>query len=297
MALTEILAAQNMIALGSLKPQTEAVMELQAQLSRIGLLDPPADGLFGPVTEWALEAFCARFGAPVDGTLSAGSWDALRNAGDDEHFPLNLGADLASRLVRSVQAKGWWLNRHPDAMSILYVEGTDVSGAPNANEPNRFNDARFILGFAEGGRPELRGAWEGTTEPGRYWTIAPKDPRGAARIAFGQYKAWTVGTHHRGSPSAHEALVQAAPIKVYRDLARHYVREGQPYEGMFAINQHWGYDLPVGNLGNSSAGCLVGRTKWGHTQFMSLVKSDPRFHGNSGYRFMTAVMPAAWLLG
>ncbi|NJP21759.1 MAG: hypothetical protein HC763_25245, partial [Hydrococcus sp. CRU_1_1] len=36
----------------------------------------------------------------------------------------------------------------------------------------------------------------------------------------------------------------------------------------------WGYDLPVGNIGSSSAGCLVGRTRKGHREFMSLVKSD-----------------------
>src|SRR5690348_11177288 len=32
--------------------------EVQTQLGRLGLLDPPADGDFGPVTTWAWGQFC-----------------------------------------------------------------------------------------------------------------------------------------------------------------------------------------------------------------------------------------------
>ena len=44
---------------------------------------------------------------------------------------------------------------------------------------------------------------------------------------------------------------------------------------------------------NASAGCLVGRTKAGHREFMAVVKEDARFQVSRGYRFMTAVLPAA----
>jgi len=116
------------------------------------------------------------------------------------------------------------------------------------------------------------------------------NPLGAARIAFGQYKSWTVGVHHPGQRGAHEALVQAAPIDVYRDLNKDFKREGRVYTGMFGVNQHWGYDAPKNNLGNTSAGCLVGRTKAGHREFMALIKTDPRYSANHSYKFMTAVM-------
>ncbi|MFN8642654.1 MAG: hypothetical protein U0802_13755 [Candidatus Binatia bacterium] len=51
------------------------------------------------------------------------------------------------------------------------------------------------------------------------------DPEGAARIAFGQYKAWTVGLHHPGQPGEHEALVQVGTI-AYRDLSQDFSRNG-----------------------------------------------------------------------
>ncbi|HEY8509928.1 MAG TPA: hypothetical protein VIL32_16310, partial [Steroidobacteraceae bacterium] len=65
------------------------------------------------------------------------------------------------------------------------------------------------------------------------------------------------------------------------------------HEGLFGINQHWGYDLPRGDIGRASAGCLVGRTKAGHRAFMSIVKEDPRFVASHAYRFITTVIPAS----
>ncbi|NJK50945.1 hypothetical protein HC931_25055 [Candidatus Gracilibacteria bacterium] len=55
-------------------------------------------------------------------------------------------------------------------------------------------------------------------------------------------------------------------------------------------NLVWGYDLPVGNVGQASAGCLVGRTRKGHREFMSLVKSDRRYRENLSFVFPTAVI-------
>ena len=47
------------------------------------------------------------------------------------------------------------------------------------------------------------------------------------------------------------------------------------------------------DVGRASAGCLVGRTRAGHTAFMRYCKADPRYLANNGYRFMAAVMPVA----
>ena len=122
------------------------------------------------------------------------------------------------------------------------------------------------------------------------------NPLGAARIAFGQYKSWIVGVHHAGQRGAHEALIQVAPIDVYRDLNKDFKREGRVYTGLFGVNQHWGYDAPKNDLGNTSAGCLVGRTKPGHREFMALIKTDPRYSANHSYKFMTAVMAGSDVL-
>jgi hypothetical protein len=192
-----------------------------------------------------------------------------------------------------MQARSDWICRHPDCFNIVYVEGVNTDGKKNDNAPNQFNDVRFVLQIGAGGVPAIVKAWEGTTEPGRHFTVNPLDPKGAARIAFGQYKAWSVGTHHPGKAGAHEALVQVADITVFRDLNRDFKREGdKTFTGVFAINQHWGYDAPKNDLKTTSAGCLVGRSKDGHREFMKIVKSDPRYKANHGYRFMTSVFPA-----
>lgn len=180
-------------------------------------------------------------------------------------------------------------------MNILYVEGCNPDGTANDNAPNRFNDLRVVLTFGADGRPSAQ-AWEGTTEPGTYWTmhgVSDEAARlGAARIAFGQYKAWRTGQHH-----GHDALVQTGgEVTVFRDLNRDFKRTGdRTYTGYFGINQHWGYDYPVNDLGQSSAGCLVGRTRVGHRAFMQVVWSDPRFKANPHYTFMTGVLPRSAL--
>jgi hypothetical protein len=121
------------------------------------------------------------------------------------------------------------------------------------------------------------------------------NPMGAARIAFGQYTAWRAGTHHAGTPGAHAALVQVGRITVCRDLNRDFSRAGDRKDSgdSFGINQHWGYDLPRDDLGQSSAGCLVGRTRAGHREFMALVKSDPRYRADESFLFTATILPAS----
>jgi hypothetical protein len=117
------------------------------------------------------------------------------------------------------------------------------------------------------------------------------NPEGAARIKFGQYKAWQVGIHYGGGSDPHEALVQAAPITVYRDANRDNQRTGDKTDtGLFDIDQHWGFDLPYNNVYYASAGCLVGRTRDGHREFMSLIKQDRRYQLNKNYLFYTTII-------
>ncbi len=191
--------------------------------------------------------------------------------------------------------RGLWVCRHPGCVNIVYLEGMNPDGTLNPDRPNEFNDTRLLLKVDEGGNPSIAMAWEATTEPGKYYTeISPMDPNGAARIAFGQYKSWVVGFHMASRPSRHEALVQAEPVSVHRDKDRNYERAGDKlYTGVFGINQHWGYDMPKGDIGTSSAGCLVGRTREGHRDFMALVKADARHEASSGYRFMATILPGA----
>ncbi len=276
----------------------EFAAEVQGQLHVAGLLDWPPDSRFGPVSEWALQAFCKRTGLSLDSGFTREI--ARRLAGVSPAKPLYAidfsAADFAARIVMTMQRQTYWIAMHPECANIVYIEGCDPNGDPNGNVPNQFNDLRLIISISADGKPKIDGAWEATTEPGRYWTQHPMNPNGAARVAFGQFKAWSVGTHNAGKASAHEALVQVRSLNVFRDFNRDYQRAGDHTDsGIFGINQHWGYDRPKDDLSTSSAGCLVGRSRAGHRQFMTRVKEDPRYAANHSYRFITTIMPVAAL--
>src|SRR5262245_2110411 len=244
-------------------PPSETTHDMQARLIAQGLIDPPADGILGPLSRWAMS--------------------------EPPPAPLMPGSDLPGRIVRAMLARGHFVARHRDLLNIVYVEGMDPDGTANDNAPNRFNDLRCLVRIVDG-VPQLAGCWEATTEPSRHWTLDPMNPKGAARIAFGQYKAWALGRHRD-----HEALVQVADVTVCRDANRDFRRDGDARDtGLFGINQHWGYDLPRNDLGNSSAGCLVGRSTAGHREFMRLLKTDKRFLlSGGGYRFIATILPAS----
>lgn len=174
--------------------------------------------------------------------------------------------------------------------NIVYIEGMDIDGRLNLDLPNCFNDRRLVIQILDD-MPAIIGNWEGTTEPGQLYTDRPMNIGGAARIAFGQYRAWSVGMH--GSSSLHEALVQVAPVLVRRDLNKDGLRTGDRIAcGLFGLNQYCGYDLPSNNVANASAGCLVGRTRAGHQEFMQLVKRDLRYERDHSCIFTTTTVIA-----
>lgn len=196
--------------------------------------------------------------------------------------------DLADQIIKYMLAKNYKVFTGQRQYNIVYVEGMNIDGTLNPDPPNYFNDRRLIIQVLNG-KPAIIGNWEATTEPGSHYTNRPMNPKGAARIAFGQYTAWCVGMH--GSSDRHEALVQVAPIKVHRDFNKDGFRSGDRIDtGFFGINQHWGYDLPINNIANASAGCLVGRTTAGHREFMQLVKRDIRYQANRSYLFTTTII-------
>ena len=173
--------------------------------------------------------------------------------------------------------------------NIVYIEGMNANGTLNSDAPNCFNDRRLVMQVISG-VPQIIGNWEATTEPGSHYTYKPMNPGGAARIKFGQYTAWRVGMH--GTSDRHEALVQVAPVSVHRDFNKDFKRTGDRIDtGLFGINQHWGYDAAINNVGNTSAGCFVGRSRGGHREFMNFVKQDERCKRDRSFMFTSTIIP------
>jgi peptidoglycan hydrolase-like protein with peptidoglycan-binding domain len=268
----------------------DLVLETQQILSNLGYLDPPSDGFMGPTTRWAITEFCKLNGLSTTGGLTKNIAAALLSPHQllPEIRPCGQWID---RIIAYMQKKNYFICRHPDCKNIVYVEGVDADGSLNPQTPNAFEDLRIVFSIGPDGKPLIQ-PWVATTEPGKPYVMNPMNPKGAACIAIGQYKSWAVGTHVGASgKDPHEALIQCAPIDVYRDSKKDFKREGPIYTGIFGVNQHWGYDQPKDDVGTASAGCLVGEKRDGHRAFMAVVKSDPRFRANNGYKFVTAVIP------
>lgn len=197
--------------------------------------------------------------------------------------------DLAKRIIEYMRSRKYLVFNGPQHVNIIYIEGMNADGTLNSDAPNQFNDRRLVLQTVNG-IPQIIGNFEATTEPGSHYTYSPMNKAGAARIKFGQYTAWRVGIH--GTSDRHEALIQVAPVSVHRDFNKDFKRTGDRIDtGLFGINQHWGYDLDINNIRTASAGCLVGRTRSGHREFMSLIKQDVRYKKDPSHVFTTTIIP------
>jgi hypothetical protein len=291
MTLEEIVVSGIGVDLRTLSRGNPLTNQVQQRLFDLGCLDPPVDGDFGPASKLALQQFAALVDLDLGLTLGPDVARSLIESDVDDLLPVTPGSDLAGRIFRHMMRKRFFCARLPNYLNVVYVEGVTKNGTPNDNRPNVFNDRRMVLAI-EDGVPVEKGNWTATTEPGKDFTEHPLNPAGAARIAFGQFKAWRVGIHNAAKPSGHEALVQVDVVRVHRDLNKDFRREGDAvFEGSnFGINQHMGFDHPEDNVGSASAGCLVGRAKDEHREFMRIVKTDPRFKATQGYKFQTTII-------
>ena len=184
MKLSELANGGTPIALALLGADKELALQLQRRLAALGILDPPADALFGPVSHWALRIFLAATERADLRALDAQAATALLQ----DHSPLaavQLQQDLASRVVTAMWERGHWLCRVPDAVNIVYLEGIDPDGTANDNRPNRFNDLRMVITFDSQGCPLMRGAWSAARRPVTVssWRCAGQTP------AIGQARA------------------------------------------------------------------------------------------------------------
>ncbi|MBD1867815.1 peptidoglycan-binding protein [Cyanobacteria bacterium FACHB-471] len=271
--------------------------QIQERLISLALLDPPADGKFGPISIAALKNFQARVGLEQQDFLDGPTAEKLLRAKPVSNSQVNnfqISNSLASRVIQYMQRKNYKIFHGNQRYNIVYIEGMDLDGTLNNDKPNAFNDLRLVIEIVNG-VPKLVGKWEATTEPGKKYTLKPMSVRGAARIKFGQYKAWQMGFHRRDK--RHPALVQAGKIPVHRDLNKDYSRAGDLVEiGLFGVNQHHGYSASRNDVGGHSAGCLVGRSIEEHNQFIKLIRRDQRYLANRAYMFETTIIPGDGLV-
>lgn len=141
-----------------------------------------------------------------------------------------------------------------DAFKTLGYKWDDnfnIIGLRNPDyKPNTFCDLLIITA------PPHVYTFPCTTRPGRHWLLNLLNPKGAAVLKAGQYvNAYRLG-QHKGQP----ALVQVAPVTVYRDGDRDELAETQGVldTGLFGINIHRANSSITSKLVDKwSAGCQV----------------------------------------
>lgn len=183
--------------------------------------------------------------------------------------------EIAAKIIATMERKGYAIAKGEGEINIVHVEGMNKNGEVAPDSADIYDDLRIVIQYRNG-QPTVPFVGMATTEASGYWTGGGQmNPKGAARLQFGQYQAWQVGQHCGSSGSCHEALVQVAPVTVMRDANADKSRAGdQPDTGLFGINIHGGQGGDGGTVGAYSAGCLVSSTMEEHRQFMSIVKSS-----------------------
>jgi len=204
--------------------------------------------------------------------------------------PIN--TNLANRVYKTMQTKGYQLFKGEGEVNIIYLRGVDKDGKRNSNAINEWSDRRLVLIFRNG-QPTIVGNWAATVKPGIPAIRNPLGKAGAAFIEPGQYQAWRVDTHHGIFGRVEEGLVQVAPVKFRRDVNRDGNVDGEPIQsGMIGLNQHSGSDQL--KVDQASYACLAGQSESGHLrEFMPLVKSDPRYRQNRSFLFTTTILDAS----
>ncbi len=301
------------------------VRAVQSKLCDLGLLDPiiggsesqpfgpiaKNDGMAGKETRAALKEFCRLTGninGYIDRSITRRQLLMLDAAQPGRFFPLNLQAQrddtlqtrIAKAVVRYMFKKGYWVAQSPAARNIVYIEGMNADGTLNEDLLNQWNDRRMVIGFRNY-EPVMLVNDQSTTEPGRYYTLHPDklDQIGAARIAFGQYKAWLMGKHQGWQP----ALVQAGPIRIFRDVNKDGMRGVRGVSDPVFIRDNIGINQHSTSLNKTpmyvnrySAGCMVGRRYRWHLSFLRIIANDYRYLYNPGYKFVTTVIAGDDLL-
>lgn len=158
-------------------------------------------------------------------------------------------------------------------MCVVGLEGISINGKKNDDAPDRWNDSISV--WQDG---KMLAIYEGTTEPGRYYTaVRLLNRNGAARYDVGYHpRQWVFGLH-RGKP----ALVQRDTARIIRDRNKNYSRDDvKTVERGNGLNLHAGG--PGLSIGRWSAGCVVVKSPREFKKLYDLLKSS----GQSSFDFI-----------
>lgn len=177
-----------------------------------------------------------------------------------------------SAIGKIFEAKGYKLHDEKDRVNVFGIRTADLT-------PNIFNDFVCLV-WNDTTRGWLVEAFEATTDPGAYWLTHPMNVDGTAILVPGQYPdSHKIGLH-KGLP----ALVQIAPVKVFRDANKDAVFDLGPEtieSGLFGINIHRANATQRSTVVEKwSAGCQVLAAPGDMDRLMAMCKSRISHYGD-----------------
>jgi len=164
---------------------------------------------------------------------------------------------------------------------LIYDEGyctPNIVGVRSRNSRVNHYDDSINLYYIEEGKWQHK-MYAATTYPGLPSLLKPPNPKGTAILKPGQYiDTYAIGKH-RGK---YDALVQVAPVTVYRDsnLDDQFTLDPSKKEtGLFGINIHRA-SFGAKFVGPDSAGCQVIKYADDFNDFMYHVKLASTHNNN-----------------
>lgn len=277
MLLQDIYKTNNPVTFEGIAAHKDLSKQVENILTLHGLFNEEANTVFGKHSIEALKKFQAHWNIkePFLGKQTA-------KALIEKKPKIN---DFAAKVIKAMLKYNYPISTGKSNYNICFIEGINKDGTINKDKINEWNDVCLVIEI-EKDIPKIIGNFIATSEPGLHYTQKPLNVNGVARICFGSYKSWKVGKHKN-----HEALVQAAPVKITRDKNRDGSRVGDAIqEGIFGLNIHSGYDAI--SVGNVSAGCLAIQSWNNFYKFMNLIKTDSRYQKDNNYLFRVSILPA-----
>lgn len=182
------------------------------------------------------------------------------------------------QIEQAVKAKGYaWFENGTYNLNIVGIR----NGNTGNQVTNKFDDLITVSYRDSQGKWRLK-AYPATTDPGTHWEQNLLNRSGVAILKEGQYRGSHMIGYHQGK---YEALVQKAPLPVYRDKNKDGdfdLLEENIQTGLFGINIHraskWGTSTEIDRW---SAGCQVIASNEDFGEFIKLVNRSSELYGNS----------------
>ena len=264
---TKVIQPGRIYMFSVLQPGAHGVAVAKAQERLVMHGYPPLtgepSGVYGDRTVSAVQTFQRARGLAPSGIIDPATWRALvsRPAKSIGTYDVDDVIDTMKRLGYVVAVDGQW-----NIASIRAVTGST----------NTFNDELHLFRKTAAG-------WEHhvypiTADPGTYYLQTPMNGVSTAAVVPGQYiDAYKFGLHK----GQYEALVQAGPLKVYRDGNRDAKFDYDPNSivtGSYGINIHKA-SADSKTVDRWSAGCQVFARERDFSEFIQLLKQtgQPRF--------------------